>query len=97
MEPKDAQEWLARLIEISEEIDTDTISKANSGDAAAKATVAAWAVEIQAALIFLLGYSNALRADGEALLATVNAVMETLQAILIALGIALILKKFRRR
>ena len=97
MEPKDAQEWLARLIEISEEIDTDTISKANSGDAAAKATVAAWAVEIQAALIFLLGYSNALRADGEALLATVNAVMETLQAILIALGIALILKKFRKK
>lgn len=96
-EPTDATEWLARLIEMAEEIDTDTISKANAGNAAAKATVEAWAVEIQAALIFLLGYSNALRADGEALLATINAVMETLQAILIALGIALILKKFRKK
>ena len=43
-EPTDATEWLARLIEISEEIDTDTISKANSGNVAAKATVEAWAV-----------------------------------------------------
>ena len=95
--PTTPEEWLDTLTEIVNSIDGEIIEKAYTGDAAARAIVEAWAKEVEAAVIFLLGYEQALNAAGEALLAMANAVVDTLQAILIALGIAYLLKRFRKK
>lgn len=97
MDPDTTEEWISRLIEMMEEMDTETVVSAYSGNAAAKATVQAWAVEMQAALLFLVTHQAAVQTNVEALMETANTIVDTIQAILIALGIIYLLKRFRKR
>lgn len=95
--PDNLEDWIERLNEMLTEIDGDTVSQARSGNSTAQAIIQAWAVEAQAAAVFLATYTGAMRADVEAMVETANTIIDTVQAILLALGIAYLLKRLRKR
>lgn len=95
--PSDIEEWLARLDKMMESMDQKTIDSAQAGNAGAKAAVEAWAAEMHAAVLFLAAYVEALQLDAEAMVEMANTIIDTVQAILIALGIALLLKRLKAK
>lgn len=96
-EPTTVEEWIDRLNEMTEEMDTKTIVDAYNGSPTAKATVQTWAAEMQAAAIFVAGYTEAVQASEEALVEIANTVIDTVQAILLALGILWLLKRLKKK
>ena len=94
--PTDVDEWIERLTELINELDLDTITDAYAGNAAAKAVVEAWALEMQGATLFLATYQGALQANVEALIDIANTIIDSVQAILIAIGIVLLLKRLKK-
>lgn len=96
-EPKTPEEWEARVEEIIAEIDQETVTKAYAGNAHAKAQIQALVIELQAAAVFLATYSGGIKATQDALLETVNTIIDTLQAILLAIGILYLLKRVKKR
>lgn len=94
--PTNLEEWIVRVTEMAEEIDSKVVASAYQGNADAKAILEAWALEMQAAALFLAAYTGAVEADMEALVAIANTIIDTVQAILMALGIALLLKKLKK-
>lgn len=94
--PTNVDEWVDRLTQLTEEMDAKTISSAQQSNKSAVAIVEAWALEMQAAAMFLATYSGAVQVDVEALVEMANTIIDTVQAILIAMGIALLLKKLRK-
>lgn len=95
--PKNLEEWLSRLEEIYEEITPEEMAKAYAGNKAAQATIQAWAVEMQAAALFIAQYQGATQTSQDLLVETVNQIIDTVQAILLALGIIYLLKKLKKR
>ena len=93
----EVDEWIEKLTQLLEEMDAKTVADAYSGKAAAKAAVQAWAVEMHAAALFLATYTGALQADAEAMIDAANTIIDTVQAILLALGIVYLLKKLRKK
>lgn len=94
--PTDVDGWVDRLNELLEELDSETVSSAYQGNPKAKAIIEAWALEMQAAAMFLATYTGAVKADVEALVEMANTIIDTVQAILIAMGIIILLKKLRK-
>lgn len=95
--PEDLDGWIERLEQLLEESPAKRVPKAMSGNAAAKAEIQAWAIEMQAAALYMAGYLEGIKVNQEALVEIANTVIDTVQAILIALGIALLLKKIRKK
>lgn len=96
-EPKNLEGWQDRVTEILEEIDPETVQKAYAGNASAQAIIQAWVVELHAAVVFLAVYKSAFQVAQDTLLEMVNIIIDTLQAILLALGIMYLLKKARKK
>lgn len=95
--PEDLESWIERVNEIMEEIDSEDVAKAYAGNAEAKAVMEAWALEMQAAALFLAAYVEAGTTPQEVLVEVANEIIDTVQAILIALAILLLLKKIRKK
>lgn len=95
--PTDVEGWITRLGELMESLDQETVAKAYQGNAEAKALVEVWATEMQAAAIFLASYVEAMKLDVDAMVEMVNTIIDTVQAILIALGILLLLKRLKAK
>ena len=95
--PTDVDGWVERLSELMEEVDSKTVMNAYQGQASAKATIQAWAVEMQAAAVFIATYAGTVQVNAEALLEIANTIIDTVQAILLALGIIYLLKKLKRK
>ena len=95
--PETLDEWIDRLNELLENSPTKAIDKAYSGNAQAKATIQAWAVEMQAAALFIAAYAEAQRLNQDMLVEVANIIIDTVQAILLALGIAYLLRKLKKR
>lgn len=96
-EPTTVEEWVDRLNEMAEEMDTKTITSAFNGNTSAKGMMQTWAAEMQAASLFVAGYTGAASASEEALVEVANKVIDTVQAILLALGIIWLLKRLKRQ
>lgn len=95
--PNDVEGWIARLGELMESMDQETVAKAYQGNAEARALVEVWAAEMQAAAVFLAAYVETMGLDVDAMVEMVNTIIDTVQAILIALGIALLLKRLKAK
>lgn len=95
--PKDLDEWISRVEEIMDEISPEIIDKAYSGNKEAQTLVKAWAVEMQAVALFIAGYQGAVEANQEAMVETANQIIDTAQAILLALGIIYLLRKLKKK
>lgn len=95
--PETVDEWVDRLAELMEEVEASTVSSALGGNAAAKATIQGWAAEMEAAAIFIAAYTGTAQAQTDLLIETANTIIDTVQAILLALGIIWILRKLRKR
>ena len=95
--PEDLEGWIERVNEIMTEIDSDDVAKAYAGNATAKAVMEAWALEMQAAALFLATYVEAGTTPQEVLVEVANEIIDTAQAILIALAILLLLKKIKKK
>lgn len=96
--PTTTEEWVERIEEMMEEMaDSTVVQDAYAGNATARATVEAWAVELQAALMYLSTVSSLSYISQEIMLEMINEVIDTLQAILLALGIIYLINKLRVR
>lgn len=95
--PTNLEDWQIRIEEILEEINPETVQKAYAGSESAKALIQAWVAELHSAMAFLAMYGGALQVAQEAMLEMVNTVIDTLQAILLALGITYLLKKAKKK
>lgn len=95
--PDSIEGWVERLNELMEEMDASTISKAQAGNKEAQAILQAWALEAHAAALFLATYTGALQANVDLMIDTANTIIDTVQAILLAVGIVYLLKKLRRK
>lgn len=94
--PTSPDDWIARIEELNEELDSEVLVKAYQGNAAAQATVKAWALEMQAAAVFIAGNAALIKADQAVMTEAADQIIDTIQAILLALGIAFLLKKFKK-
>lgn len=94
--PTTVEEWIDRLNEMVDEMDSATVTKAFNGNAAAKGMMETWAAEMQAAALFVAAYTEAASVQQETLVDVANAIIDTVQAILLALGILWILKKLKK-
>ena len=95
--PNTIEDWKGRIEEILEEINPETVQKAYAGNASAQAIIQALVVELHAAVVFLAGYKSAFQVAQDTLLEMVNIIIDTLQAILLALGIMYLLKKASKK
>lgn len=96
--PTSAAGWLERIEQIAEEeLTPQVVNSAYAGNATAQGTIRALVVELQAAAIYLATYSGALLATQEAMIEVVNTIIDTLQAILLAIGIIYLLKKVKKK
>lgn len=95
--PETIEGWIDRLNEMMGELTPQDVQKAYDGSQKHKALIEAWAVELQAALMFISGYAGALNLDYDALVDSLNTITDTIQAILLALAIVYLLKKFKRK
>lgn len=94
--PSTPEDWITRIEELTENLDSDTLVKANNGNAAAQAIIKAWAIEMQAAAVFIAGNAALIKADQAVMTEAADTIIDTIQAILLALGIAFLLKKFKK-
>ena len=92
--PEEAIEAITNSIE---SIDQDLVADALAGQVAAKATIEAWAVEMEAAIQVAVGLLESLETDAEAMIDSLNTLVDTIQAILLAIGIAYLLKRMKKR
>ena len=94
--PTSPDDWIARIEELNENLDSEILIKAYQGNVAAQATVKAWALEMQAAAVFIAGNAALIKADQVVITEAADQIIDTIQAILLALGIAFLLKKFKK-
>lgn len=92
--PEEAIEDITNSIE---SIDQDLVADALAGQVAAKATIEAWSCEMEAAIQVAVGLLESLETDAEAMIDSLNTLVDTIQAILLAISIAYLLKRMKKR
>lgn len=95
--PEDLEGWIERVNAMAEEVSSSTVVKAYNGNSAAQAIIEGWAVEMQAAALFLATYVEAETAATETLVDAANTIIDAVQAILLAVGIILLLKRLKKK
>ena len=97
MEPTSTEEWISRIEEMLADLTLDDIKKSAAGNEAAQAVIQGLAAELQSALLYLLSISELAQAQIDVLIELVDSVIDTIQAILLALGIVFLLKKVKKK
>jgi hypothetical protein len=95
--PSTAEQWVERLEEMMKEVSPTDIEKARSGNPAAQALLKTWAVELQAAAVFIASYQGPAKVSQDTLVEVANQIIDTVQAILLALGIIYLLRKLKKK
>lgn len=95
--PSTPEQWVERLEAMMEEVTPEDIVQARAGNAEARALLTAWAVELQAAALFIAAYQGPIKTTQEALVEVANQIIDTAQAVLLAVGIIYLLRKLKKK